>query len=377
MAWYNYKINKENAFIFQSKENGYVKSILDCWKETRDEGPIKNDSHDKLKKSMEAGFKFFEKLKEELKNEYNVDILITKSQLQDLGVKRDHYRSGYYINIDKIDNSVLNISHQLNDAFIEVRHSTFFLKEFTSQELESYREYIGWITGNARIKTIHFDDNPDFYKKLIQYIVSLNKYVSNGGRLRKGGESLIESILISDIKSIFQDNKNFTSFRLAHGERPIKLKNENWAEIDIRVNFTYDTKKIDLAIEIQGPEHYGLGRNNNPELRFDIDYQKINWCLNNNVLFFWFDWDSLNEFYLMDSSSTQKLRLESDRKNKINILINYIIECYNNEFRFLYLIDTNKENTINNDKKRNIFQNKYANEAFAVEPEIYSNIYNT
>jgi hypothetical protein len=361
LAWYNDNVSFDDDFSKFRLLYGDVASIHNCWVEGHQD-QIQNADQawelkggrgirpsdkviakaDCLNRQISISRECFKKLKGRLSGD-GVEVSISRTQLQSLGAALNHIRSCIYVNIDWSDNDgspythrMVNLVSTASSSLIEIRPTLSYIELFSKKDWDVLinEGVIGWQIGQPTFRLEFFDEYPLLWEKLIEHFISVKEFVVAGGRFVVGGQSVIEMTLYEDMLQI-------SDLEVWHGQRPVPLEGGGHGEIDLQLRYG----DIKYAFEIQGPEHYGDGFNaNNPEgfiNRVSIDRQKVKWCMENDRMFVWADWETLREFLIMDGPM---LRDYESRRRVLRSLLKQLGAYHSDGNRFVALFGTNNPN---------------------------------
>jgi hypothetical protein len=172
---------------------------------------------------------------------------------------------------------ILNFTMYPNYTNVEFRYSQFLPYDV----LDNFR----WITSNWAYTKFRTDNRKRIEDLLNIYLINIREDFERGN-LRQGGKSFAEK-LISDILKA-----TFPTLKIERNVRPDWLKNDkgNLVELDI---FLPD---INLAIEIQGPQHFKPIWN---EKQFNNlkknDLHKKETCKEKGIKLMWMNVEGINK----------------------------------------------------------------------------------
>ena len=190
-----------------------------------------------------------------------------------------------------------------------VTHEKPFLMNFTitsgNLNIEfRFSQYLGiknldrlkWQTKNWRRIDINSFSQQEIYDVISTYIINITPIVLLQ-TIRSGGRSFVEDILFADIKKLFpnelvEKNKRLNELR-SDKNRPL--------EFDIYI------PGINVAIEVQGPQHFRNIYGDNSRL-VECDIMKRNWCVTNKICLIWINWEEYNA-RLLKKTQAERLRV--------------------------------------------------------------------
>jgi len=153
-----------------------------------------------------------------------------------------------------------------------------------------------------------------------QYLINIHKDFTDG-KLKQGGKSFAEKMIQKALTNIFPGADIISNIRLdalrSSLNRPL--------EFDIFL------PQMNLAIEIQGPQHFKEVFGPNTRLKQN-DQTKKDWCAKNGVKLIWMNWEGINQDLL-------RLSL-NDRIEKIKTLVNIFLAS---EHHFMWWINGNNK----------------------------------
>ena len=131
-----------------------------------------------------------------------------------------------------------------------------------------------------------FDNDKNNKSKIVEM---MSKYIESvrSKEFKIGGTSASEKMIEKSLRKIFPENQ------IIANHRPDDLRSDKNKPLELDLYLP----EIRLAIEVQGPPHYGEkmhhGQDATDRLRTN-DQRKINWCQEKEIKLIWINWRGFN-----------------------------------------------------------------------------------
>jgi hypothetical protein len=206
--------------------------------------------------------------------------------------------TAWYIGFNsKNDPYIMNFKIVPSNLNVEFRFSQYLP--------ESIFELLNWQNSSWRYADFKKFGTGEVQSMIKQYLVNIQSDF-NDGKLKQGGRSFAEKMIQKTLKNIFPETDILTN------NRPDVLR----SSLDKPLELDLYLPRLNLAIEIQGPQHFREIYGSNIRLK-ENDLTKKKWCEKNGIKLVWMNWEGITRDLL-------KLSIE-ERVEQLELLLNHFL----------------------------------------------------
>lgn len=203
------------------------------------------------------------------------ELKVWKIQCKSRGIANNCFYTGFR---DKDEPLILNLTAIPSNLNVEFRYSRYFP--------EDVRDSFKWQTKSMNYVDLKTYGQQKVYTFIAFYLETIRQDFE-AGTLKQGGKSFAETIVTKCIQGVFPGRT------ILNNKRPDSLRSRQDRNLELDLLLA----DIGLAIEIQGPQHFGNGIEyfgSNATLK-ENDQVKKQWCLEKGIKLVWIDWRFVNE----------------------------------------------------------------------------------